>query len=119
MDHRTCQVVGMLHGGASAALAETVGSCAGILSCNLETHFALGLDLKCNHVRPAFGGTWVTASATAIHVGRRTQVWQIEIKDEAGAMVCFSTHTVAVLEHTPESKAFTEGLLSGNAGGGR
>lgn len=97
VDNRTRQPLGLLHGGASAALAETVGSTAAYLSVDRTKYYTLGLEIKCNHVRGVTDG-YVYATARPIHIGKTTHVWQIEIKDEAGNMVCFSTHTMAVME---------------------
>ena len=97
VDHRTRQPLGLMHGGASAALAETVGSTAAYLSVDRSRFYTVGLDIKCNHIRSISSG-YVIGTAKAIHVGKTTHVWQIEIKDEAGGLICFCTHTIAVLE---------------------
>lgn len=100
VDERTKQPLGLLHGGASAALAETVGSMAAYLSIDREQQYCVGLEMKCNHVKGATGGI-VTGTARPLHVGRRTQVWQIEVRNEAEHLVCFSTLTVAVIDLPP------------------
>jgi 1,4-dihydroxy-2-naphthoyl-CoA hydrolase len=97
VDERTRQPLGLLNGGASAALAETTGSMAAYLSIDRSRFYCLGLEIKCNHIRSIAEG-WVYATAKPIHTGTRTHVWQIEIKDEAGRMICFSSLTMAVLE---------------------
>lgn len=97
VDHRTRQPLGLLNGGASAALAETVGSMGSYLSVDRSKYYCLGLEIKCNHVSSASEG-WVYGTARAIHTGKRTHVWQIEIRDESGALVCLSILTMAVLE---------------------
>ena len=97
VDQRTTQPLGLIHGGASAALAETVGSSAAYLSVDRNRFYTVGLEIKCNHVRSATGG-YVYGTAKAIHIGKTTQVWQIEIRDDADNLICYSTHTVAVLE---------------------
>jgi 1,4-dihydroxy-2-naphthoyl-CoA hydrolase len=97
VDHRTSQPMGILHGGASAALAETVGSSAAYLSVDRSRFYTVGLEIKCNHVKSVTSG-FVYGTAKAIHLGKTTQVWQIEIKDESDNLICYSTHTIAVLE---------------------
>ncbi len=97
VDNRTTQPLGLLHGGASASLAETVGSTAAYLSVDRSKYYTLGLEIKCNHIRGVTEG-YVYATARPIHVGKTTHVWVIEIKDESGNMVCYSTHTMAVVE---------------------
>lgn len=95
VDHRTKQPAGILHGGASVALAETLGSMSAFLC--LEPGFnAVGLDINANHIRPMREG-WVYGEARPVHVGRTTHVWQIDIRDEAGRMVCSSRITMAVV----------------------
>jgi len=103
VDHRTIQGMGLLHGGASAALAETVGSVAAYLSVDRSKYYTLGLEIKCNHVRGAMQG-YVYGTARPVHIGKKTQVWQIEIKDESGNLVCYSTLTMAVLEIDEDMK---------------
>lgn len=95
VDHRTRQPMGILHGGASVLLAETVGSVAANL-CLPEGQAAVGLDINANHVRSAREG-WVTARCTPVHLGRSTQVWSIDITDGQGRLVCQSRLTMAVL----------------------
>ena len=94
VDERTMQPMGLLHGGASAALAETVGGAAAYL-CVEEGTVCVGLEINANHLRPAQRG-WVTGRATCLHLGRTTQVWQIMIRDEQQRLVCVSRLTVAV-----------------------
>jgi 1,4-dihydroxy-2-naphthoyl-CoA hydrolase len=97
VDKRTRQPLGLLNGGASAALAETVGSMAAYLSVDRSQYYCLGLEIKCNHIRSISEG-WVYGTAKPVHTGKRTHVWQIEIRDENEAMICLSTLTMAVLE---------------------
>lgn len=97
VDHRTVQPMNILHGGASVALAETLGSIASNLIVDNTKFVCVGLDINANHLRPASNG-FVYAEAKPIHVGRKTHVWAIEIKDENGKMVCVSRLTMAVLE---------------------
>lgn len=103
VDERTKQPLGLLNGGASAALAETVGSMAAYLSINREDYYCLGLELKCNHLKPVSEG-YVYGKATALHIGRKTHLWQIEISNEEGQRIAFATHTVMVIELTDDMK---------------
>ncbi|MFM1989017.1 MAG: hypothetical protein RJA99_1974 [Pseudomonadota bacterium] len=96
VDARTRQPMGILHGGVSVVLAETLGSCAASLTLPPD-RYAVGLDINANHIRAVRSG-WVTGTCTPIHVGRSTQVWAIEIRDEAGRLTCTSRITMAVLE---------------------
>ncbi len=95
VDHRTVQPMGIVHGGASVALAETLGSVASWL-CLDDSKAAVGLEINANHLRAVTEGT-VTGTARALHVGRSTQVWEIRIEDEAGRPVCVSRLTLAVV----------------------
>ncbi|MDY0474620.1 hotdog fold thioesterase [Pasteurella multocida] len=97
VDQRTIQPMGFLHGGLSVALAETIGSMAGFCCIN-ENQFALGLEINANHLRPVKQGI-VTARALPIHLGTRTQVWQIEIKDQQDQLCCLSRLTLSVGNH--------------------
>jgi len=96
VDHRTQQPFGLLHGGASVVLAETLGSSAALLTLDVEKEIAVGLDINANHIRGVRGGL-VTGTARAIHLGRTTQVWEIRIEDEGGKLVCLSRLTMAVI----------------------
>ncbi len=96
------QPFGVLHGGATVALAETVASIGGCLNVNIETHVAVGLEINANHLRPKTGGI-ITASATPIHRGSRTQVWDIRIADEAGLPVAIARCTLAVIPKPADS----------------
>jgi 1,4-dihydroxy-2-naphthoyl-CoA hydrolase len=96
VDARTRQPFGRLHGGASVALAETVGSIAANLCIDPERAVAVGQEINANHVRPAYDG-WVHATARAEALGRNSQVWTIRIEDESGRLVCISRFTVAVI----------------------
>jgi 1,4-dihydroxy-2-naphthoyl-CoA hydrolase len=97
IDKRTIQPMGLLHGGASVALAETLGSIAGNLVIDPAKKYAVGLDINANHIRSAKTGI-VTGTATPLHIGSTTQVWSIEIKDSQDRMICISRLTMAVLE---------------------
>lgn len=94
---RVHQPFGILHGGASVVLAETLGSIAGMLTLNPETHNAVGLEINANHLKSVRSGI-VTATARPLHVGRTTQVWEIKIRDEESALVCVSRITLAILK---------------------
>ncbi len=95
VDARTHQPFGLLHGGVSVVLAETLGSCGAAYSSPIG-HQAVGLDINANHLRGVKSG-WVIGTARPIHRGRTTQVWQIDLRNEAGEMVCTSRLTVAIL----------------------
>ncbi|WP_345800648.1 hotdog fold thioesterase [Microbacterium sp. AZCO] len=97
VDRRTVQPAGVLHGGASVALAETIASWAGFLTVDRERFHVVGQEINANHIRPVFSG-WVTATATPAALGRRSQVWEIRIVDDAGKLVCVSRCTLAVIE---------------------
>lgn len=96
VDHRTHQPFGRLHGGASVALAETIGSVASAYCIDREKFVAVGMEINANHIRPAYSG-WVHAIAQPESLGRTTQVWTIRITDEADKLVCISRLTVAVI----------------------
>ena len=97
VDHRTVQPYGLLHGGASAVLAETLGSIAGGMQVNLETQSVVGVEINCNHLRSARDG-WVYGRATPVKIGRKIQVWNIEIKNDDDKLVCVSRLTLAVID---------------------
>ncbi len=97
VEERTKQPYGLLHGGASCALAETVGSVASALVIDPEKNICVGLEINANHVRSARSG-FVTATCTPLHLGASTHVWDIKIHDEAGKLVCISRLTVAILK---------------------
>ena len=95
VDARTRQPMGILHGGISVLLAETLGSCGAAFALPSGQH-VVGLDVNANHLRSASGG-WVTGTARPLHIGRSTQVWQIEMVDDEGRPTCVSRLTLAVL----------------------
>ena len=95
VDHRTRQPYGILHGGASMVLAETLGSCGAHYSTP-EGEQTVGLDINANHLKATRSG-WVTGIARPIHRGRSTHVWQIDITNDAGELTCVSRITMAVL----------------------
>ncbi|MEZ4705120.1 MAG: hotdog fold thioesterase [Bdellovibrionota bacterium] len=96
VDSRTMQPFGILHGGASCVLAETVGSVASGCVLNASTHTAVGLEINANHVRSVDQG-WITATARAIHLGKKTHIWDIRIENQQNKLVCISRLTMAVL----------------------
>ena len=96
VDHRTVQPFGLLHGGASATLAETLGSIAGGLKVDRGLQTVVGVEINCNHLRSAKNG-WVYGKAKPIKIGRKIQVWNIEIKNEKEKLVCVSRLTLAVV----------------------
>ncbi len=97
VDHRTTQPLGLLHGGASVVLAETIGSTAATLCVDVEKQYCVGIEINANHLRGVRQGT-VTGTARPVHVGRKTQVWQIDIHDDDGRLVAVSRLTLAVLD---------------------
>ena len=96
VDHRTHQPYGLLHGGASVVLAETLGSTAAMLTLDPTQEAAVGLDINANHIRGVRSGN-VVGTARKVHIGRSTQVWEIRIETEAGELVCISRITMAVI----------------------
>ncbi|MET0251915.1 MAG: hotdog fold thioesterase [Novosphingobium sp.] len=96
VDERTRQPFQRLHGGASVALAETVGSVAGALVVDPARFVTVGMEINANHLRPAYDG-WVEATATAESLGRTVHVWTVRIVDGAGKLVCLSRFTAAVI----------------------
>lgn len=98
VDHRTTQPFGILHGGASCVLAETLGSVASWMTIDPDKYRAVGLEINVNHIRAVTKG-FVVGTCTPLHVGRRTQVWQIDMHEEAtGKRTAMSRLTVAVIE---------------------
>ncbi len=98
VDHRTKQPFGILHGGASVTLAETLGSMASVLIIeNTDTHLPVGVEINANHLIPADKG-FVYGRATPIRIGKTIHVWSIEIKNGAGKLVCVSRLTIAIIK---------------------
>jgi len=95
VDARTHQPFGLLHGGASVLLAETLGSVAGGL-CVMPKQHAVGMEINANHMRAVRSGT-VTGTARALHIGRNSHVWEVRIEDENGKPVCISRMTLAIV----------------------
>jgi 1,4-dihydroxy-2-naphthoyl-CoA hydrolase len=92
---KTQQPYGILHGGASCVLAETLGSIGGAFCVDMQTQIVVGLEINANHIRPARDG-YVIGTARPIHLGRTTHVWDIRITNEKGDLVCISRLTLAV-----------------------
>lgn len=97
VDFRTQQPFGLLHGGASVVLAETLGSVAASFCIDQTKYFCVGLEINANHLKSVREGV-VTGITKPIHVGNKTQVWEIKIKNESGGLLCISRITIAVLE---------------------
>ncbi|MBX2925985.1 MAG: hotdog fold thioesterase [Chitinophagaceae bacterium] len=102
VDHRTKQPYGLLHGGASVALAETLGSVASSLVLDSNSQICVGLEINANHIRSVNQG-YVTGTATPVHLGSSTHVWEIKIHDQRERLVCISRLTVAVLKRRDAS----------------
>jgi|SRR5688572_11868606 1,4-dihydroxy-2-naphthoyl-CoA hydrolase len=96
VDHRTKQPYGLLHGGASCVLAETIGSICSAMVVDHDKFVCVGLEINANHVRSAREG-YVTGIATPLHLGSNTHVWDIKIHDELNKLVCISRLTVAII----------------------
>ncbi|ETW95772.1 MAG: hypothetical protein ETSY1_29290 [Candidatus Entotheonella factor] len=99
VDARTVQPFGLLHGGASVLLAETLGSAAAMSCVDSSMFYCVGLDINANHVRGAKSGT-VTGTARPFHVGRASHVWEIHVTDEAERLVCVARFTMLVVDKT-------------------
>ncbi len=97
VDQRTKQPLGLLHGGASLVLAETLGSIAGHSCVDSTRQYCVGLEINANHIRAMREG-YVYGTAKPIHVGKKTQVWEIRITNEDNKMVCISRITLAVMD---------------------
>lgn len=97
VNERTKQPYGLLHGGASCALAETIGSVASHFVIDPEKYYCVGLEINANHVRSANKG-FVTATCSPLHIGKTTHVWDIKIHDEREKLVCISRLTVAIIK---------------------
>ena len=97
VDHRTCQPMRMLHGGASVVLAETLGSLAANAANHDVTRRFVGQEINANHLRPVPEGSTVTGVARPVHIGRSSQVWNIEIRNERGQLTCVSRLTLAAI----------------------
>jgi 1,4-dihydroxy-2-naphthoyl-CoA hydrolase len=95
VDHRTCQPMRVLHGGASVVLAETLGSLAANAANHDTARHFVGQEINANHLRPVPEGSTVTAAARPVHIGKSSQVWNIEIRNERGQLACVSRLTLA------------------------
>jgi uncharacterized protein (TIGR00369 family) len=95
VNEKTRQPYGLLHGGVSVVLAETLGSC-GAYCASPEGFKAVGLDINANHLRGVTSG-WVTGTAKPVHIGRTTHVWQIDLRNDAGELSCVARLTVSIL----------------------
>ena len=98
VDSRTHQPMGILHGGASVVLAETLASVGAYLCVDPSENYCVGLEINANHLRPVSNGL-VTGTGRPIHLGKRTQVWEVRIRDEEERLNCISRVTMAVLAH--------------------
>ena len=96
VDHRTIQYYGRLHGGASVALAETLASVGACVHVDMEKEIVVGLEINANHIRGATAGQ-VVGEGRPLHIGKKTQVWQMEMKNEEGKLLCISRCTIAVV----------------------
>jgi 1,4-dihydroxy-2-naphthoyl-CoA hydrolase len=97
VDNRTTQPFGVLHGGASVSLAETMGSLGATMIIDINKQFCAGLEINANHIKAAKSG-YVHGIASPIHIGKKTQVWEIKISDDEDDLVCISRITVAVID---------------------
>lgn len=97
VDHRTHQPLGLLHGGASVVLAETLGSVAATCCVDMSKQYCVGLEINANHIKSVREG-FVTGITRPIHVGKKTQVWEIKISNEQNELVCVSRITMAVID---------------------
>ena len=97
IDHRTTQPFNVLHGGASVALAETMGSFGATMTIDNEKQFCAGLEINANHIKAAKKG-FVYGTARPIHLGKKTQVWEIKILNDENELVCISRITVAIID---------------------
>lgn len=98
VDNRTHQPLGLLHGGASVVLAETLGSSAGSMCVTYPDEYVVGLEINANHIKSARSG-WVTGITKPVHLGKKTQVWEIKIYNESEELVCISRITLAVIQN--------------------
>jgi 1,4-dihydroxy-2-naphthoyl-CoA hydrolase len=97
VDHRTHQPLGLLHGGASVALAETLGSVAAMCCLDTNLQYPVGLEINANHIKSVREG-FVTGVVKPIHIGKKTHVWEINISTEKNELVCISRITIAIID---------------------
>lgn len=100
VDHRTRQAYGLLHGGASATLAETVGSVASVMTVDPDLYYCVGVEINANHLRSVKEG-FVVATAVPLHIGLSSHVWEIKIVDQNEKLICASRLTVYVKRRKP------------------
>ena len=113
VDERTKQPFGLFHGGVSVVLAETLGSIGAAFSCP-SGYRAVGIDINANHIKGVTHG-WVTGTARPVHIGRSTQVWQIDMHNDAGELTCVSRLTVATLAApSPTQRPLSAGDTAGD-----
>lgn len=98
VDERTIQPYGILHGGASVALAETIGSIGATLNVDASKQHCVGLEINANHIKSVYKGSRVYATGQPLHIGGKTQIWEIKITNEEDKLVCVSRITLAVLD---------------------
>jgi 1,4-dihydroxy-2-naphthoyl-CoA hydrolase len=98
VDTRTIQPIGILHGGASVALAETIGSVAAHMTIDPDKNLSVGLEINANHIKSIRKG-YVIGTGRPLHLGRKTQVWHIEIKDKDNSLISISRLTIAIIEN--------------------
>jgi len=98
VDNRTCRTMGILHGGASVVLAETLGSIAATFFIDRKTQYCAGIEINANHIRQVAVDNYVYGIAKPLHIGKKTQVWEIKITNEKQKLVCISRLTVANLD---------------------
>jgi 1,4-dihydroxy-2-naphthoyl-CoA hydrolase len=97
VDHRTHQPLGLLHGGASLVLAETLGSMGAACTLDMNLQYCVGIEINANHIKSVKTG-FVLGTARPVHIGKRTQVWEIKIVNEKKELVCISRITLAVID---------------------
>jgi len=97
VDHRTVQPLKLLHGGASVALAETLGSIASYLCIDPKQFICVGLEINANHVRSAYYGEMIFGTVRPVHIGKKTHIWEIKINNQQDELVCISRITMAIL----------------------
>ena len=107
VDERTTQPYGLLHGGASVAFAESLGSLAGSFHVDLEKEAVVGIEINANHLKSVRSG-WVYGKATPVKIGKRIQVWNINITNEDKEAVCISRLTLAIVKSGEYNKSFTK-----------
>lgn len=97
VDHRTIQPMGLLHGGASVVLAETLGSIGSTMLTDINKQSCVGLEINANHIKSAKKG-FVYGTAKPIHIGKRTHVWEIKVSNDNNDLVCISRITIAIID---------------------